>query len=149
MHFTTLSLLFSAVPLALAQYGGSGDSGSSTTSSAAISQATASASTPLVVKVSNANGDLSFTPNDIQAPVGAKIEFHFYGPKHSVAQSSFAKPCVPLNSSAFFSGPITTTGTTANTEIFTLTVNSTAAIWFYCSVASHCAAGMSGVINAP
>ena len=147
MHFTTLSLIFSAVPLVLAQnYGGS----SGSTTSAAAASAQTSSSGPLhVVKVSNANGDLTFTPNDIQAAVGDQVEFRFYGPKHSVAQSSFAKPCVPVNSSAFFSGPITTSGTAANTETFTLNVTSTAAIWFYCSVASHCASGMSGVINAP
>jgi plastocyanin len=147
MHFTTLSLIFSAVPLALAQnYGGSSGS---TTSAAAASAQTSSTGPLHVVKVSNANGDLTFTPNDIQAAVGDQVEFRFYGPKHSVAQSSFAKPCVPVNASAFFSGPITTSGTTANIEIFTLNVTSTAAIWFYCSVASHCANGMSGVINAP
>ncbi len=103
MQFTTLSLIFAAVPLALAQnYGGSGSSGSSTTSAA--SSTSTDTGPNKIVKVSNANGDLSFTPNDIKAAVGDTIEFHFYGPKHSVAQSTFAAPCVPANANAFFSG---------------------------------------------
>jgi len=148
MHFTTLSLLASAVPLALAQGYGNYDSGSSTTSSAAAST-TSSSGPNHIVKVSNANGDLTFDPNDFKADVGDTVEFHFYGPKHSVAQSNFTSPCAPANANAFFSGPITTSGTAVNPEIFTLNVTSTAAIWFYCAVPSHCESGMAGVINAP
>lgn len=31
-----------------------------------------------VVKVSNKNGDLTFTPNNITAAVGSFVQFHFY-----------------------------------------------------------------------
>ena len=147
MQFTTLSLLFSAVPLALAQYD-YGSSGSTTTSAAASAQ-TSSTGPNHIVKVSNAKGDLTFSPNDFTAAVGDTVEFHFYGPKHSVAQSTFASPCNPANANAFFSGPISTSGTAVNPEIFTLNVTTKSAIWFYCAVPSHCEAGMAGVINAP
>ena len=146
MYFT-LPLMLAAAPLALAQYG---SSGSSTTSADSSASTTASSSGPNhTVKVSNANGDLSFSPNDFSAAVGDTVEFHFYGPKHSVAQSTFAAPCAPANANAFFSGPITTSGSGVNSEIFTLNITSTAAIWIYCGVPSHCQSGMSAVINAP
>lgn len=147
MQLITFSLLFSVIPLALAQYD-YGSSGSTTTSAAASAQ-TSSAGPNHIVKVSNAAGDLTFSPNDFTAAVGDTVEFHFYGPKHSVAQSTFASPCNPANANAFFSGPITTSGTGVNPEIFILNVTSTSAIWFYCAVPSHCEAGMAGVINAP
>jgi plastocyanin len=149
MHFTPLSLLFSAIPLAFAQY--DYGSGSSTTTSAASSAQTSASSSGSnqIVKVSKANGDLTFSPNDIVAKVGDTVEFHFYGPKHSVAQSTFQSPCAPANANAFFSGPITTSGTGVNSEIFTLNITSTSAIWIYCAVPSHCEQGMAAVINAP
>jgi uncharacterized cupredoxin-like copper-binding protein len=33
--------------------------------------------------------------------------------------------------------------------VFTVTVNDTNPIWFYCGVPTHCQAGMVGVINPP
>jgi len=147
MH-ATLPLLLAAASLALAQYDYGSGSAATTTASAAASAASSSGSNH-IVKVSNAAGDLSFTPNNITAAVGDTVEFHFYGPTHSVAQSTFAAPCAPANANAFFSGEITTTGTTANTEIFTYNVTSTSAIWIYCAYASHCEKGMAAVINAP
>ncbi|KAE9362844.1 hypothetical protein N431DRAFT_391391 [Stipitochalara longipes BDJ] len=147
MYFA-LPLMLAAAPLALAQYNYGSGSASTTTSSS--SSAETSSSGPLhVVKVSNSAGDLTFTPNDFTAAVGDTVEFHFYGPKHSVAQSTFASPCAPANANAFFSGPITTSGTGVNSEIFTLNITSTAAIWIYCAVPSHCESGMAAVINAP
>jgi len=148
MHFTTL--LLAAAPLALAQYGSDsyGSSDSSSTVAAVAATQTSSASTAVHTVKVGANGTLAFSPNDIQANVGETIEFHFYGPKHSVAQSTFANPCAPATN-AFFSGPITTSGSAANPEIFTLNITSTAAIWIYCAVPSHCESGMAAVINAP
>ncbi len=150
MHFTKLPLIFSAIPLALAQYG-YGDSGSSTSTSASVTSApsqTSSASSS-VHTVQVGNGGLNFSPNNFSANVGDTVEFQFFGPEHSVAQSTFASPCQPANSSSFFSGPISTTGTGPNSEVFTLTINSTAPIWIYCAVPSHCESGMAAVINPP
>jgi plastocyanin len=149
MHFTTLPIILSAIPLALAQYG-YGDSGSSTSTSASASAATTTSSgSSSVHTVQVGNSGLNFSPNDFTASVGDTVEFHFYGPKHSVAQSTFASPCMPASNLSFFSGPISTTGTGQNSEVYTITINSTSAIWIYCAVPSHCESGMAAVINAP
>jgi len=149
MHFTTLPIILSAIPLALAQYG-YGDSGSSTSTSASASAATTTSSgSSSVHTVQVGNSGLNFSPNDFTASVGDTVEFHFYGPKHSVAQSTFTSPCMPASNLSFFSGPISTTGTGQNSEVYTITINSTSAIWIYCAVPSHCESGMAAVINAP
>jgi plastocyanin len=106
-----------------------------------------SAASAAVHSITVGDGALAFSPANISAAVGDTVVFSFYPTKHSVAQASFAKPCVPLNSSSFFSGAMTTTSG-VNPDTFTITVNDTTPIWFYCSVASHCESGMVGSINA-
>ncbi|KAG9246937.1 Cupredoxin [Calycina marina] len=100
-------------------------------------------------KVSVGEDGLTYTPSNIIAPVGTKITFDFYPKNHTVTQSSFADPCHPLAAGGFFSdfNP-TKAGTEGNT--FTITVEDTKPIWFYCSqtTGSHCQAGMVGAINA-
>lgn len=152
MHFTKFSLIFSTIPLALAQYGygdGGSDTTTSTSASAASSPSQTSSGSSSVHTVQVGNGGLNYSPNDFSANVGDTVEFHFFGPEHSVAQSTFASPCQPANNQAFFSGPISTTGTGPNPEVFTLTINSTAPIWIYCAIPSHCENGMAAVINKP
>ena len=39
---------------------------------------------------------LSYSPNNIKAAVGDKVDFNFFPKNHSVVASSFAKPCVPI-----------------------------------------------------
>jgi plastocyanin len=149
----TSTLLLSLLPVALAQYGdsGSGSSGSSTSSSSKAPTSTASAVQGVTtIKVSNANGDLAFTPDSVNASVGSMVEFVFYPPTHSIAQASFASPCEPLaNNTGFFSGAIQTTTGPNTAKVFTIMVNDTKPIWFYCGFPTHCEAGMVGVINAP
>ena len=147
MLFTILPVVLSAIPLVLAQYGGGG--GSDATTSSASAQTTTDSATNGVHTVMVGNGGLNFSPSQITAKVGESVEFHFFGPKHSVAQSTFASPCTPASNTSFFSGPISTTGTSANDQVYTITINSTAAIWVYCAVPSHCESGMAAVINAP
>jgi len=101
------------------------------------------------VTVGNDNA-LAFSPNSITAAVGSSIEFAFFAPIHSVTQSSFDSPCAPFtNGTGFWSGAITTTGDGSNANVFTLTVNDTNPIWFYCATIGHCESGMAGVINPP
>ncbi|KAE9380878.1 hypothetical protein N431DRAFT_136549 [Stipitochalara longipes BDJ] len=92
-------------------------------------------------------GSLSFSPNSLSADVGDTLEFHFYSGSggHSVVSSTLEKPCVP--DGTFFSGyqAADTTGDTT----FVVNVTSLDPIWFYCSLGSHCQAGMSGVVNPP
>lgn len=50
-----------------------------------------------------------FTPHNVTAAKGDNVIFTFYPQNHSVAQSSFEKPCAPIDN-AIFSGfhPVTT-----------------------------------------
>jgi plastocyanin len=148
MHFSSSLHLFSLLPLALAQYGG-GPAPGSTTASAA-STATTSASNPGVQTVMvGANNGIAYSPNTIMAAVGTSVEFVFSPPTHSVTQSSFDSPCAPLaNGTGFFSGLVNTASGT-NTNVFTITINDTNPIWFYCAIPTHCELGMVGVINPP
>ncbi|MCJ1394101.1 hypothetical protein MMC18_006979 [Xylographa bjoerkii] len=107
-----------------------------------------------VIQVSTANntGALIFTPNSVTAAVGSLVQFQFHPMNHSVVQSTFANPCIPINNimpsvKGIFSGFQATTGVT--TPIFTILINDTQPIWYYCSQGMHCQLGMVGVINPP
>jgi plastocyanin len=129
------------LPAALAQYGG-GDDTATTTSAAPA------ASSSGVHDVQVGDGSLVFDPETVTAKVGDKVTFWFHPQNHSVVQSSFDKPCVPLSSgtpifSDFF--PVTS-GT--GSDVFTITItDDTKPIWLYCGQASHCQSGMVMVIN--
>jgi len=142
--------LLSVLPFTLAQYGygNGGGTTSSTTAAAAPATTTSSGGSTVHTVTAGSGGSLAYSPNDITAAVGDTIEFHFFAPEHSVAQSNFANPCVPSGPSAFFSG-IISESSGQNANVFTVTVNDTNPIWFYCVVPTHCQAGMAGVINAP
>src|SRR5439155_20451380 len=62
-----------------------------------VSAATAT-TTPKIfdVDVGNEEGALIFEPDIVMASLKDVINFHFYPINHSVAQSSFEKPCEPL-----------------------------------------------------
>jgi hypothetical protein len=104
---------------------------------------------PIKVTV-GADGKLAYSPNNIIAAVGTQIEFDFFPKNHSVTQSSFANPCHPLSTGGFFSGFVPTKNSPSGTS-FTITVQDTKPIWFYCgqTVGNHCQSGMVGAINAP
>ncbi|KAH7370901.1 Cupredoxin [Rhexocercosporidium sp. MPI-PUGE-AT-0058] len=148
MQYSTLSVALSLLPFTLAQYGsgGSDTKSSSTASAAAASSTSSSSGTVHTVKVGD--GDIVFSPNSMKAAVGDSVEFHFYPATHSVAQSSFAAPCVPLNDTSFFSGGVKT-ASGMNDQVFTITVTDASPIWYYCGFPGHCAGGMAGVINPP
>jgi len=99
-------------------------------------------------------GGLHFDPENVVAEIGDIVEFHYLAANHSVAQSSFDAPCVPLTDSAgtdiaFFSGFISTPAGTQNPNVFTINVTDNNPIWYYCAQTKgdHCQMGMSGVIN--
>lgn len=106
-----------------------------------------------VVKVSNKNGDLAFTPNVIQANKGDMVQFQFYPKKHSVVQSTFDQPCQPIEMNmpavkGFFSGFMPVKPTDTMLPSYTIMVkNASMPMWFYCSQGKHCQSGMVGVIN--
>lgn len=116
---------------------------------AALAASVVNAQDGWTIQVQVGADGLSYTPNDIKAAVGTKVEFIFNPKNHTVTQSSFADPCHALPG-GFFSGFVPTTETPSSTS-FTITVADTKPIWFYCSqtVGTHCQKGMVGAINAP
>ena len=88
-----------------------------------------------------ANGFV-FSPDTVTANAGDVIEF-VISSGHSVAQSSFDNPCHPISAAAIYSG------FTSNGAIFSVTVNSSDTLWFYCSATGHCPGGMAMVVNPP
>ncbi|KAA6410094.1 MAG: hypothetical protein FRX48_05513 [Lasallia pustulata] len=94
------------------------------------------------------DGGLVFKPDSITAAAGDMLEFQFYPAEHNVIQGSFSQPCQPVNSSAFYSGYMPVSSGPGS-KTFTVMVNDTNPVWFYCSVGSHCQSGMVGVVNPP
>ncbi|KAA8896109.1 Cupredoxin [Sphaerosporella brunnea] len=140
-------MYFPKASLFLLSLAGSLVSAQSATSSAA---ATATSGAVTIVKVSDANGDLAFSPSEIKAEVGSWIEFRYWPRNHSVVQSSFDKPCQPLSgASTIWSGFMPVAAGTTDFPTFTVKINDTNPIWFYCSQGKHCQSGMVGVINPP
>jgi plastocyanin len=109
-----------------------------------------SRTTPSVVThtVAVGRGGLHFEPDNVVAEIGEIVEFHYLPKNHSVAQSSFDKPCVPLDTGAIFSGfQPTTDGQSKN--VFQVEIKTKAPLWFYCSqpVGQHCKNGMNMAVN--
>jgi len=105
------------------------------------------------VIVGGPNGNLTFTPSRVSAAPRDTIRFTFQVKNHTVTQSSFGAPCMPLTDkttgtkigfdSGFF--PVAADATTFPT--WSLTINDTAPIWAYCRQANHCGAGMVFAVN--
>lgn len=153
---------------ALAQYGYDyGSSGSSSAAAAPAETTTAVATSTIssgatpsgsvsvqVVQVSDNSGSLRFYPDDITAAAGSMVQFQFHPKNHSVVQSAFSNPCEPIhdvmaNVTGFKSGFMPVAAGATTMSVFTIMVNDTKPIWFYCSQKPHCQKGMVGVINAP
>ncbi|KAH8900139.1 hypothetical protein GQ53DRAFT_801633 [Thozetella sp. PMI_491] len=94
---------------------------------------------------------LTFAPNSFNASVGDTLEFHFYAKNHSVVRGDFDNACNPApdTTGGFFSGWFPTNGSAQNANVFTVTINDTQPIVYYCSqnTGSHCKNGMVGVVN--
>ncbi|GKT47224.1 extracellular serine-rich protein [Colletotrichum spaethianum] len=116
--------------------------------------AVASAVDVQVVSVASTNNTLKFFPDKINAPVGSMVQFQFRGGNHSVVQSTFDNPCIPISSvntsaKGLYSGyqPVAASAAMGQIPVFTVMVSSTAPMWLYCSQAKHCQNGMVMVIN--
>ncbi|THV46463.1 hypothetical protein BGAL_0384g00090 [Botrytis galanthina] len=143
MQFSKTAFLLGALPFTFAAYGAADASTTSSTVTPSSITST-SPSDPTHTILVGAGGQLTFSPNETKADVNTTLEFHFYAKTHSVAQAAFASPC---KGSGFFSGPIATTGTEANASVFSVLVNDTKPIWFYCGYPGHCEGGMVGAVN--
>jgi plastocyanin len=101
-----------------------------------------------------AGGALAFNPSCISnASEGDTVTFQFQAKNHSVTQSTFAEPCVPMTTptvgvdSGF---QFTANGTTSFAEWKITLNNVTAPLWFFCAQTipkDHCQAGMVFAIN--
>ncbi|KAL2815182.1 Cupredoxin [Aspergillus granulosus] len=99
--------------------------------------------------VAGLGNSLTFSPDNVVAEIGDVVEWHFLPANHTVAQSNFANPCVPLaDGTSFFPGFefATANGQQAD-DVFQIIVQNKNPIWYYCPQGTHCQAGMSGVIN--
>jgi len=137
--------LISLLPLALAQYNYGTTTNAPASTSAPASSTSAAAGSIATVAVGQ-NG-FTFSPDTLTAAVGSKIVFQIYPGGHSVTQGDFSTPC-QSNSTGFNSGFVNSNSGPASSA-FTITVNSTDPIWFYCAQVTHCQSGMVGVINPP
>lgn len=113
-----------------------------------------SAQTVHVVSVATvSNNSLTFTPDNLSVPAGDMIQFQFRAGNHSVAQSTFDQPCQPLAQNAaqtgVFSGfmPVAASAAMGMVPTWTIMVQNTSPMWFYCATAKHCQAGMVMVVN--
>lgn len=52
-------------------------------------------------QVAVGKGGLVFDPENLTAAKGDTVEFSFYSGNHSVAESTFDKPCQPLDNGIF------------------------------------------------
>ncbi|XXG94358.1 hypothetical protein Hte_000612 [Hypoxylon texense] len=96
------------------------------------------------------NGSLVFNPNNVNELVGTILEFGYNPANHSIVQSSFDKPCQPLDAGGF-AAPFVPTKQTPSGATFEVAVTDDKPIWFYCAqtAKTHCQAGMVGAVNAP
>ncbi|KAI5197090.1 hypothetical protein AUEXF2481DRAFT_91302 [Aureobasidium subglaciale EXF-2481] len=90
---------------------------------------------------------LVFSPNSTTAAVGDTVTFHFYPRAHGVARSSYPSPCAAMDGG--FNSDFVKVASGESATTFTITVNDTQPIWYYCPQGDHCQAGMVGVINPP
>jgi plastocyanin len=97
-------------------------------------------------------GLLTYEPNNVKANPGDTVTFEFKQKNHTVTQSTFAAPCRPITAtnpgqngldSGFW--PVADGATTFPT--WTVRINDTTPLWFYCKQGNHCGQGMVLAIN--
>lgn len=85
--------------------------------------------------------------------MGDVIQFQFASGNHTVTQSSFDAPCVPIsqttNNTGVFSGfmAVAASNKTGMVPVFSMPVKAATPMWFYCSQGKHCQNGMVLVVN--
>jgi plastocyanin len=92
------------------------------------------------------NSQLVYEPNTVNASVGDTISFVFYPKNHTVTQSTFAAPCEAM-AGGVDSGYQPVSASATNVPSFTITVNATTPLWFYCHQTGHCQEGMVFAVN--
>jgi plastocyanin len=104
-----------------------------------------------VVKVSGTTNMLTFSPNKLTAAMGEMVQFQFGVGNHTVTQSTFDGPCVPISNktgvAGVHSGFMPVAANAVNVPTYTIPITSTAPMWLYCAQGKHCQSGMVMVIN--
>jgi len=111
----------------------------------------------LVGKAANGTNAFVYTPNQVTAKVGDRINFELHVKNHTATQSSFAQPCTRqrntvTNELGVDSGfmPIPTNPVPTQIPVWTIEVKQDSSpIWLFCNQANHCNSGMVFAINAP
>jgi len=98
------------------------------------------------------NGTLTFSPDRVSAAPRDTIKFIFQAKNHTVTQSSFGAPCMPLinattGTKGFNSGFMPVASGTTDFPTYSLTINDTSPIWAYCAQTNHCGSGMVFAVN--
>lgn len=82
------------------------------------------------------------------------VQFQFLAGNHTATQSDFDHPCMPINMvnpsvQGIFSSfqPVAASASKNEVPVFTVMVNDTKPMWFFCSQGPHCEKGMAMVIN--
>ncbi|KAF1913185.1 hypothetical protein BDU57DRAFT_581723 [Ampelomyces quisqualis] len=97
--------------------------------------------------------DHKFKPDVIAADVGDTVEFRFHPANHSVVRAEFDFPCIPYemtgtNKKGFFSGFFALDKVIDDPPKYSLKINDSAPIFFYCSAPGSCITyAMVGAIN--
>lgn len=97
--------------------------------------------------------DHKVRPETIDAGVGDTVEFEFYPLNHSIVRAEYGFPCIPYemtgsNKSGFFSGFRPVDKVLDEPPKYSIAVNDTNPILFYCSAPGSCITyGMVGGIN--
>ncbi|KAF7313250.1 putative Cupredoxin [Mycena kentingensis (nom. inval.)] len=93
-------------------------------------------------------GAFIYDPPSVTAAPGDIIRFTFNPKNHTVTQSSFDQPCVPIVGGAT-SGFRPVSNASALLPQWTFTVANSNPAWFFCEQIGHCGLGMNFAINAP
>ncbi|TGJ85369.1 hypothetical protein E0Z10_g3409 [Xylaria hypoxylon] len=90
---------------------------------------------------------LAYSPSEIQAAVGDMVIFTFMAANHTVTQSSFAKPCDPLEGGMDSKFVPNKDNAVVPPPQVAFQVTGTEPQWFYCKQSGHCGKGMTFSIN--
>ncbi|OAP58447.1 hypothetical protein AYL99_07537 [Fonsecaea erecta] len=114
---------------------------------------TSTSTQPITVTVAVGNGGNTFVPDVVQVSPGNYVEFDFYPLNHSVIRAAYMYPCVPYELTGpdrvgFFSGFYPVDAILGDPPKWTLLINDTDPVFYYCGAPGSCIGyQMVGVIN--
>ncbi|KAI5818428.1 hypothetical protein BZA77DRAFT_243775, partial [Pyronema omphalodes] len=96
--------------------------------------------------VGGLNG-LLFSPPSIEALPGDILHFTFLSQNHTVTQSTFGQPCIPMIGGADSGYKPNPNNTVIPAPIWEYQVKDTTPTWWFCAQNSHCGKGMVFAVN--